>query len=125
MTRVDIVYKPQQPLYLIEIQGTLCLPPEHAQKRTHIGELQVHGRTDGDHTEARSADDATKLRMMGGSKAVMLVGHQQMMGQVVDLPQPLGVLRKEAASSSELQIIDVIRQKIVFSSRPEPRQESG
>lgn len=55
----------------------------------------------------------------------MYVGkHQRMTGEVKKLPKPLGVIRRkpgaEEEGPEELEVVDIVRYKIVFSTRPEP-----
>ena len=68
-------------------------------------------------------------------KTVLLyVGrHQRLTGEVKKLPKPVAVIRRrEAAGAStgaeagdELEIVDVVYYKILFSSRPEPVGDSA
>lgn len=62
-------------------------------------------------------------------KVYLYVGrHQRLTGEVKKLSKPLGVIRRqvqdqcqrETADEDELEIVDVVSWKIVFSSRPEP-----
>lgn len=60
----------------------------------------------------------------------MYVGqHQRLTGEVKKLPRALGVVRRreEAAGEEgdELEIVEIVRHKIVFSSRPEPVGTAG
>lgn len=56
----------------------------------------------------------------------MYVGkHQRMTGEVKELPKPVAVIQRKPGTSEEdgqeeLEIVDIIRHKIIFSSRPEP-----
>lgn len=46
-----------------------------------------------------------------------------MTGEVKKLPKPMGIMRKKPGlecGQEELEIVDVVRHKIVFSTRPEP-----
>lgn len=50
-----------------------------------------------------------------------------MTGEVKKLPKPMGIMRKKTGMESgqeELEIVDIVRHKIVFSNRPEPVTES-
>ena len=73
-------------------------------------------------------------------RVVMLVGHQKLRGEIKKLPKPLAVVKKqrvpkpEAATedvmegvetnsgynNNELEIVELIKYKMVFTSRPEP-----
>lgn len=53
--------------------------------------------------------------------------HQRLTGEVKKLTNPLAVIRRKNdlgnASSDELEITEIIRYKMIFSSRPEPVSE--
>ncbi|KIW06325.1 hypothetical protein, variant [Verruconis gallopava] len=53
--------------------------------------------------------------------------HQRLTGEVKKLPKPMGILRRRPKASTEdadeLEIVEVVRHKIVFSTRPEPVSE--
>lgn len=53
--------------------------------------------------------------------------HQRLTGEVKKLAKPLAVIRRRAedtkteeAGGDELEIVDVVYYKMIFSSRPEP-----
>lgn len=60
--------------------------------------------------------------------------HQRLTGEVKKLPKPLAVIRRReirtdglengevdaAGGEDELEIVEIVRWKILFSSRPEP-----
>jgi chromosome transmission fidelity protein 8 len=46
--------------------------------------------------------------------------HQRLTGQVKKLPKAMAVLKRKEANSEDLQIVEIIKYKIVFSQRPEP-----
>lgn len=53
--------------------------------------------------------------------------HQRLTGQVKKLAKPLAVIRRRAEDArtaegegGELEIVDVVYYKMIFSSRPEP-----
>lgn len=53
--------------------------------------------------------------------------HQRLTGEVKKLAKPLAMIRQraksartEGAGGDELEIVDVVYYKIIFSSRPEP-----
>ncbi|KAL0258910.1 hypothetical protein SLS55_006414 [Diplodia seriata] len=56
----------------------------------------------------------------------MYIGkHQRMTGEVKELPKPVAVIRRKPGTSvengqEELEVVDIVRHKIIFSSRPEP-----
>lgn len=68
----------------------------------------------------------------------MFVGkHQRMVGEIVELPKPLGVVRRRGkggegegegegdkmevdGEAEELEIVEIVKYKVVFKTRPEP-----
>lgn len=54
--------------------------------------------------------------------------HQRLTGEVKKLPKPMGIMRKRVKAgveiTDELEIVEVVRHKIVFSQRPEPVGDS-
>jgi chromosome transmission fidelity protein 8 len=117
-------------LALVELQGTLNIPPypPDSTSSTEIG------------TFVFDTDDSNFCWMYVGR-------NQRMRGQVKKLSTPLGVIRRRLASPStsstasareemlidsttdstdsisnttELEIVDIIYYKLIFSSRPEP-----
>ena len=106
---------------ILEIQGKINLPePENltSTNATPIGHLVFpHYRKD---------DPPTNVTWM---KTVHLyVGrYQRLTGEVKKLAKPLAVIRrrgemntKENNETEELEIVELVYHKIVFSSRPEP-----
>ncbi len=65
-------------------------------------------------------------------KVYLYVGrHQRLTGEVKKLPKPLAIIRRKEPSGSgagtaatvsdeELEIVELVYHKILFSSRPEP-----
>ena len=109
-------------LALLEIQGTLHLPPSSPNEATPpVGKL-IFPHYD--------PHDVT------GSKAWMktvhlYVGkHQRLSGEVQKLPKAVAVIRKREvefgnvdagrAGEDDLEITEIVEWKVVFSSRPEP-----
>lgn len=63
-------------------------------------------------------------------RVYMFVGqHQRLLGEVKKLGKPLGVIRKckrgdgneEGEGEEDLEVVEIVKYKIVFSQRPEPR----
>lgn len=52
--------------------------------------------------------------------------HQRMTGEIKKLAKPLAVLRKaegEGKEDGEVEVVEIVRYKILFGSRPEPVSE--
>ncbi|KAK9473920.1 Ctf8-domain-containing protein [Dipodascopsis tothii] len=111
-TTVDLAALPevlQTPtgLALLEIQGTVHLPPGDEGMVHEIGTLSFAEKT-----------------------AWLWVGNRQRMeGKIVELKPPLGIMRRaetdtadaeDGSTGTAVEIIDVIRHKVVFKTRPEP-----
>lgn len=115
-------------LALLELQGTINLPAhddedaiavEGAVKETPIGRLVFPDFEEG-------------MQGQGWMKRVYLyVGqHQRLTGEVKKLPKAVAVIRRRTAESGELlerqdgeeelEIVEIVKFKIIFSTRPEP-----
>ncbi|KAH6618624.1 chromosome transmission fidelity protein 8 [Boeremia exigua] len=114
-------------LALLEVQGTIHFPPPApSATSTRVGKLvfptynpDIHG-----------ADDTKWMK-----RVYLYVGdNQRMVGECKKLGKPFAVVRRRGgdedaegdvemqgeAGEEELQIVEVVRHKIVFSGRPEP-----
>jgi chromosome transmission fidelity protein 8 len=117
-------------LALLELQGTFHFPaPSDPSGSTHLGKLVFPLYNPLLH-------DASDTKWM--KRVYLYVGKgQRMMGECKKLGKPLGVARMVARRSDgdvdaemggvegeeggdALEIVEVVRYKIVFSSRPEP-----
>lgn len=114
-------------LAILELQGTINFPqPEisDGEGNVTVGRLVF---PDYDPTTGAAQD--------GWQKRIWFyIGHQRLMGEVKKLPKPLGVLRRAPAdtlakeqreqsndhSLDDLEVAEIIKWKLVFSSRPEP-----
>ncbi|KAF2489376.1 hypothetical protein BU16DRAFT_544765 [Lophium mytilinum] len=106
-------------LALLELQGTIHAPtaeesvPSADKSLAEIGKLVFPL-----YSELTGQEDTKWMK-----RVYLYVGkHQRMTGEVKKLGKPLGVLarRKAEDDGEELEILEVVRYKIVFSSRPEP-----
>ncbi|EWC48809.1 hypothetical protein DRE_00114 [Drechslerella stenobrocha 248] len=111
-------------LAILELQGDINYPDsaetDHNINFTTVGNLIFPDAT------PESTDPKHLKRVW------LYIGkHQRLTGEVKALPKPLGVLRRKELHSDagtimggqdgvELEIVDVIRYKIIFSKRPEP-----
>jgi chromosome transmission fidelity protein 8 len=50
---------------------------------------------------------------------VLFIGHHRLVGELITLKNPFAVM-KQCVNSSDYEITALIRQKLVFRSRPEP-----
>jgi len=93
-------------LALLELQATI-----HGQPDMPVAKLQFPL------LDPSSPDDAAWMK-----KVYLYVGaHQRLTGEVKKLPKPLGVVRrKEQGVGEQLECIDIVKYKIVFTQRPEP-----
>lgn len=114
-------------LALLELQGDIRFPPAPAQASTPVGKLvfplynpDLHG------------EDDTKWM----KRVYLYVGkNQRMAGEVKKLGKPFAVIRKReltngedvvmsdahsASTSEELEIVEIVKYKILFATRPEP-----
>jgi chromosome transmission fidelity protein 8 len=105
-------------LAILELQGTFHFPPpSDPSGSTQLGKL-VFPLYD------PLINDSADTKWM--KRVYMYVGKgQRMTGEVRKLGKPLGVVRKvsgdgEGNEEGELEMVDLVRWKIVFSSRPEP-----
>ncbi|KAK9469424.1 chromosome transmission fidelity protein 8 [Lipomyces arxii] len=97
-------------LALVEIQGTLHLSLPEDGQLSKIGRLTM--------------DDKVVWLWVGD--------HQRMEGKIVDLIPPFGVLQRvqdradkthsehSSPNSGNVEIVEIIRKKVVFKIRPEP-----
>jgi chromosome transmission fidelity protein 8 len=118
-------------LALLELQGTINIPSDSdfssmtvtdphngtTSKETPIGRLVFP-----DYEEGTDGQQLMK-------KVYLYVGkHQRLTGEVKKLPKAIAVIRRRDGGAqiggddenAELEIVDLVKFKILFSSRPEP-----
>ncbi|KAK6359247.1 hypothetical protein TWF696_000410 [Orbilia brochopaga] len=113
-------------LAILELQGDINYPdPQESDANinfTTVGNLIFPDAT----PESTDPKELKRVWLYVGK-------HQRLTGEVKALPKPLGVLRKKQRQeadmnsaadghddTTELEIVDIIRHKIIFSKRPEP-----
>ncbi|KAF3932546.1 hypothetical protein ABW20_dc0103524 [Dactylellina cionopaga] len=111
-------------LAILELQGDINFPsPEDSDSNinfTTVGNLIFPDAT----SETTDLKDLKRVWLYIGK-------HQRLTGEVKVLPKPLGILRKRKQDEDdattagkgaveELEIVEVIKHKIIFSKRPEP-----
>lgn len=127
-------------LAILELQGTINMPDiqpsdpsidthEGSSQQTPIGKLVFPDYVASDSSSSSSSNTAWMKRVY------LYVGqHQRLTGEVKKLPKPLAVIRRResrtdgvengevdaAGGEDELEIVEIVRWKILFSSRPEP-----
>ncbi|KAK6844835.1 chromosome transmission fidelity protein 8 [Apiospora arundinis] len=144
-TTTDSVANPLPPLIqtpsglaLLELQGTINLPYHVGAEddNNNAPEIPI-GRVWFPDYNANALDPTSTAWM---KRVHMYIGqHQRMTGEVKKLPRAMAVIRKRAAnadadtemtdgapskepssSAEDLEIVEIIKYKLVFSSRPEP-----
>ncbi len=124
-------------LALLEIQGTLHTPSqdpssESSTIQTPVGRLVFLSYNP-------NSPDPENLSWM--KRVYLYVGkHQRMTGEVKKLPKPIAILcksrmgpvdamevdggvavhKKDETQTEELEIVEIVKYKILFASRPEP-----
>ncbi|KAI1613324.1 chromosome transmission fidelity protein 8 [Exophiala viscosa] len=106
-------------LAILEIQGTihgaLQDPNEQAEVTTSVGRLEfpLH--------KTQEADEGKWMK-----KVYLYVGkYQRLTGEVKKLAKPLAVIRKAEQhdghnNNEDLEIVDIVKFRLLFSGRPEP-----
>ncbi|RAL09726.1 uncharacterized protein BO97DRAFT_374133 [Aspergillus homomorphus CBS 101889] len=117
-------------LALLELQGTINIPsqdeattssaeaPDASVFETPIGKLMFP-----DYSPQDPADDTAWMK-----RVYLYVGrYQRITGEVKKLPKPLAIVQRRAKpagsagdDADELEVVEVVRYKIYFKSRPEP-----
>lgn len=113
-------------LALLEIQGTVHFPPPTSLSTTStpVGKLVFPS-----YNPLLNGEEDTKWM----KRVYLYVGeNQRMVGEVKKLGKPFAVIRRkggeleegdmevDSAEGEELEIVEVVRYKVVFSGRPEP-----
>lgn len=109
-------------LALLELQGTINLP--HDSEGKTLADVEV-GRVD-----FPDYDPSVEGGGSGWMKRVHLyIGqHQRLTGEVKKLPKALAVVRRqggqdeavEGEGNADLEVVEIVKYKLMFSHRPEP-----
>ncbi|KAK4166131.1 Ctf8-domain-containing protein [Cladorrhinum sp. PSN259] len=108
-------------LALLELQGTINFPEEGSREEVQIGRLEFPDY------DPLSGNDANKWM----NRVWMWVGrYQRLHGEVKKLPQAVAIVRRrgevkegdddDEAKVEELEVVEIVKYKIVFGQRPEP-----
>ncbi|KAH6656667.1 sister chromatid cohesion protein Ctf8 [Truncatella angustata] len=136
--RTDLICNPlpqliQTPsgLALLELQGIINLPQTDAELQGQSPEIPI-GRIRFPDYNPNALDPSNTSWM---KQVHLYVGqHQRLTGEVKKLPKALAIIRKRTANaqdpamadaaveagSEDLEVVEIVKHKIVFSSRPEP-----
>lgn len=128
-------------LALLELQGTINLPDAALEGSEAASSESIPiGRLDFPEYRADALDPTSTAWM---KRAYMYVGqHQRLTGEVKKLPRPVAVVRRKGGGSAvgeevvmkdsgaedgadgavveDLEVVEIVKYKIVFSQRPEP-----
>ncbi|KAI0182000.1 hypothetical protein GGR52DRAFT_63819 [Hypoxylon sp. FL1284] len=118
-------------LAILELQGTINLPQagensEHNTPEVDVGRL-VFPDYHSDTQDPSSTSWMKRVHLYVG-------GHQRLSGEVKKLPKAMAIIRKRAESegdtamgdeksgstSENLEVVEIVKYKLVFSQRPEP-----
>ncbi|KAF1812611.1 hypothetical protein P152DRAFT_381078, partial [Eremomyces bilateralis CBS 781.70] len=109
-------------LAILELQSSFAFPPRPSASNKRLGRLAFPLY---DPSKPVDAQDASWMK-----KVWLYVGkHQRVAGEVKKLEKPLGVVRRREGSGEdgegddaveELEVMEIVKWKIVFSNRPEP-----
>lgn len=119
-------------LAIVEIQGTIHAPVPTSESNTPLGGSATSipiGRLEFPLYDTNEPNEGKWMK-----KVYLYVGkHQRLTGEVKKLAKPLGVIRKVSAdnevagdeetikhSNDDLELVDVVKYKLLFSARPEP-----
>jgi hypothetical protein len=116
-------------LALLELQGEIHAPPPIADETpgdqggspqeadTAVGKLVFPN-----YSPSSPPEDTSWMKGV-----YLYIGkHQRLTGEVKKLPKAMGVLRRrevEGDDQEQLEIVEIVKHKIVFSQRPEPVSE--
>lgn len=113
-------------LAIVEIQGTIHGPhtsssasdPDQPSVTTTLGRLEFPLY------EEQEKNDGKWMK-----KVYLYIGkHQRLTGEVKKLAKPLGIIQKAGGGSvdsaeeatSDLELVEIVKYKLLFSGRPEP-----
>lgn len=123
--RFDQLISTPYGLLMLEIQGELNLPSEVPPETDQTGQRANFATVD----ELYHAVKFGKLDFdeKDPSKVTLFIGKsQRLLGTIVNLDTPLGVLRIPARpegnneTGEDIKMVDIVKKKIIFKQRPLP-----
>ena len=116
-------------LAIVEVQGTIHGPfPSSGDAPSQSTEETLIGRLDFPSYDSEEPGEGKWMK-----KVYLYVGkHQRLTGEIKKLAKPLAVIRKADTdcerhdhrmsnpSSDDLEVLDIVKFKLLFSGRPEP-----
>ncbi|RYP02822.1 hypothetical protein DL764_005585 [Monosporascus ibericus] len=118
-------------LAILELQGTINLPEADPESEGKSEEIPIGRITFPDYNPEFQDPSSTSWM----KQVHLYVGqHQRLTGEVKKLPRALAVIRKRASDGQdvnmagstsdttidELEVVEIVKYKLVFSHRPEP-----
>ena len=112
-------------LAILELQGTINVPstPEENSPSSHPAATKVGQLIFPDY----NPDDPTGSTAWMKRVHLYIGRHQRLTGEVKKLATPLGVIRRKSVQADamtedaeQLEIMEIVYYKVLFSSRPEP-----
>ncbi|KAK9776437.1 hypothetical protein SCAR479_06760 [Seiridium cardinale] len=118
-------------LALLELQGTINLPQSDPESEGQSPEIPI-GRILFEDYNPNALDTSNTSWM---KRVQLYVGqHQRLTGEVKKLPKAIAIIRKRHSDESDsamtvaedeekagdLEVVEIVKYKLIFSSRPEP-----
>ena len=113
-------------LAILEMQGTINLPSRYVEEGDEDGSASLGTDQISETAIGRLVFPEYTGEAGDGSwmkRVYLYVGkHQRLPGEVKKLPKALAVIRKREGGDMEgaLEVVEIIKHKIIFSHRPEP-----
>lgn len=123
-------------LAILELQGTINFPSPETDSSEDQQPQNEEGEQDGQQPPATFETPLGKLMFPGYSlqsskddtswmkQVYLYVGrYQRMVGQVKKMAKPIAVVQRRG-ETDELEVLDIVKYKLIFGSRPEPVNDS-
>lgn len=124
-------------LAILELQGTINFPsPEtddsEEQQQQNGGRAGQDGQPPTtvetplgklmfpEYSPQNGKDDTSWMKQV-----YLYVGkYQRMVGQVKKMAKPIAIVQRRQGEADELEVVDIVKYKLIFGSRPEPVNDS-